>query len=267
MKNDSSIFYDAELKSAKDALIKTNSPAANKAFAETFAKTVNEGNWVLIPVHENDSLFITEHYASLYVAICTSKESTEKTGAAKVYCADINKIIDALYGNPHFTGLVLDPADSPVYVSRKQISGMTNRKDPRAVRKDWGEGIPQYAEDDLLSAEEIQDFGIEVVTEYGFEKEGYHVTDVNPGIGFAPSIVAEKDGKIFFVLVESSILPDMPSIGAKKEQFCSFCHQHGAIPVYAAVGFGAADEARFNASLALYGDGFYSNFKGLEILD
>lgn len=39
-----------------------------------------------------------------------------------------------------------------------------------------------------------------------------------------------------------------------------------AVPCFASVGFGSTDAERFDASLALRGDGYYANFTGLEVL-
>ncbi|NCB42804.1 MAG: hypothetical protein EOM59_09310 [Clostridia bacterium] len=127
-------------------------------------------------------------------------------------------------------------------------------------------GIPKYSQADLMSEQEIHDFGIEIV--FGFLKaEGYAILDVQTEKGIHPSIIANKKGKLYIIEVSTEIAPKMGELpGLLKSQLIEHGAKMNAIPCFASVGIGSCDGKRFEASIALKGDGFYANFTGLEYL-
>ena len=139
---------------------------------------------------------------------------------------------------------------------------MEDRLKPR----DWGNGIPKYKESDLMTDEEIHDFGIEIVANF-LTKEGYKIHVYNPRLGSYPSIVAENEKEVIAVAVKTSIAPQMPEFKIiDKYGLIGYCNSYNTTPCFASVGIGSTDGERFEKSLALVGDSYYANFKGLEYI-
>jgi len=136
-------------------------------------------------------------------------------------------------------------------------------------KKNWGSGIPKYNKNDLMTPEELYDFALDIVAQFEIKAHNcYKPIDCNPSKDSFPSMVVEAKGKLIFILVEADVAPKMPKLSnERKEAFLKHCKKHNAEAFYAAVGFGACDEERFNKSLALRGDAYYANYIGLEPLD
>lgn len=56
---------------------------------------------------------------------------------------------------------------------------------------------------DLLTEEEIHEFGIRIIYDYA-KKEGYEILDVEQRIEKLPQLIIRKDGKTFFVMVKTA---------------------------------------------------------------
>ena len=132
-------------------------------------------------------------------------------------------------------------------------------------KKLWGEGIPEYKEEDLMTERELLDFAMRNVQIFELDKNGYEIISANSQTGVYPNIVVKKDNKLFFILVKVDIAPNMPKLTKMdKKIMLEQSSKFNAIPLFAPVGFGSSDPDRFDASLALRGDGFYCNYVGLE---
>jgi len=132
---------------------------------------------------------------------------------------------------------------------------------------EYGEGIPKYNREQLMTKEEIHGFGIETVVRC-LRGEEYEILNVKTEIGIHPSIICKKDGGLYIIEVASDIAPKNGQVpDMLRKQLKEHAIGMNAVPCVASVGFGACDSDRFNASLALRGDGFYANFTGLEFLD
>ncbi|MDY4788550.1 MAG: hypothetical protein SO253_04500 [Bacilli bacterium] len=128
----------------------------------------------------------------------------------------------------------------------------------------WGKGIPDYNEEDLMTAEDLYHFGIEVVGNY-MVKEGYKIYEVNKDPKGFPSIAAGKDDQLYFVLVYADIAKNIPTLeGFNKYKFLNHSQKFNAIPLFASCSFGSSDPIRFEKGLALKNDGYYCNFTGLQ---
>ena len=249
---------------AKDKMISNPTEENGKAFGEALAEAVRGGEMLYMPSggeagDEGFQLEIRELRGN-YFAVAFTDEEKAKNYQSKGYVkADINTLIDAVYSNPAITGIALDISEAPVFITRKQLTQMTDRKDPRLEIRNWGEGIPEYDEADLMVPQEVQDFAVEVVLNTVMGPEGYNIYEVNTGLGFAPNIVAEKDGKICLVMVDGAVYPAEPVLeDDRKEQFAGYCAASEFKALYAPVVIGACDKERFEKGLALIGDAFYA---------
>jgi len=134
----------------------------------------------------------------------------------------------------------------------------------KGIIKEWGKGIPTYTEKDIMSAEEILDFGIQIIIQYALDN-GYEIDSYNNRLSVYPNIILRKDKKVYGVLVKTGIAPQNPKMTMQnKFDMIKFERRLKAIPLFASVGIGSTDAERFDKSLALIGDGYYANFVGFE---
>ena len=114
-----------------------------------------------------------------------------------------------------------------------------------------------------MTAQEKHAFGIEIVCGC-LQKEGYTILDAVADINTFPSIIARKNGEMFFVATSTDVAPRNGALPEHiKAQLIQHSKKHKAIPCFASVGIGACDSVRFDASLALRNDAYYANYKGL----
>ena len=258
--------------SAKNDMIRENSEENAIAFSEAFADLVNRNENVLIPVHEVSgglSMELNQHYGEMFPVMFSAREkAVVRPDGGKLVETPIQSLIDAVYRNPRLAGIAVDPQDEPVYIKRRQIDGLTCRKDPRLEEKDWGEGVPShYRQTDLLVIEELTDFAMDIVTQVA-ERQGYGIFEAHSSPVYIPNLILEKDGEIYFAVVEAAIAPKMPVLAPQKaEALKEYAKKANAKCLYASVGIGSKDQERFAAGLALCGDHFIINFTGFTAVD
>lgn len=89
----------------------------------------------------------------------------------------------------------------------------------------------------LMSAEEIHAFGIEVVCKY-LQKDGHEIIEINTTPGINPQIVARKDEGLEFIVVRTACYPDKGQIESEQLALQCIAHadRHHAICYFASVG-------------------------------
>lgn len=143
---------------------------------------------------------------------------------------------------------------------------MSNIEQLRGNEK-WGVGVPNYTAQDLMTEEELLDFGIQIVLQYGTKTDGYEIVSVNNKKDCFPNIVLKKGDDTYFVLVKTDEVHCQPVLSDEVRQRISKHAQNlGAIPLFASVGIGACDPERFEKRLMLRNDAFYANFTGFETI-
>jgi len=244
----------------------------NKAFADFFRQMVGNNDQVYTAVKQQASGYsidTCEHTGNVYVIMFSDSSMAQTKDGSKYATIGLSNLIDSCYANPHIMGIVINPYDShPVYMQRKDLQILSGKLDPRLADRDWGKGIPEYTENDLMVAEEAVDFAMEVVAQYGLEPEGFELVESNNGLTAFPNFVVTKNKELYFVAVDVSLAPKMPKLNpdAKKEMV-RLAKEHNAKCLYAPVSFASADEERAAASLALVGDGYIGNFLGFIPLE
>lgn len=120
----------------------------------------------------------------------------------------------------------------------------------------------------LMSAEEIHAFGIEVVCKY-LQKDGHEIIEINTTPGINPQIVARKDEGLEFIVVRTACYPDKGQIESEQLALQCIAHadRHHAICYFASVGIANAQGAtEQEMALPIKGAGFYVAYEGLVIL-
>ena len=259
------------LAEAKRTLTAAPALKTNKAFGDALAAAVKNGEWIAAPVipDERGNRFVIQTNQGLpYVVLFTEEEHYHFEKGMSLMMTDINKIIDSIYESPYLGGFVLDPYTSPLFITREQLSDCICLQYPRRTQRDWGKGIPEYSQTDLMTAHEVQQFVLQIARSFGLIPGGFEVIESTLDPQEAFSFAARKDGQLFFVLVTSSVAPQKASLSPlKKRQLLAFAQKHNAKAIYIPVGIGACDSERFAAGLALVGDAYYSDYHGMyEVL-
>lgn len=256
-----------DLAEAKRALTVNPTLETNKAFGDSLAAAVKNGEWIAVPVipdERGNRLVIQANQGLPYVVFFTDEEHYHFEKGMSLMMTDINKIIDSIYESPHLGGFVLDPYTSPIFITREQLSDCTCRQDPRRTQRDWGKGIPEYSKNDLMTSREVQQFALQIAQGFGLMPGGFEVIEstLDPQEPF--SFAARKGGQLYFVLVTSSVAPQKASLSpTKKQRLLAFAEKHNAKAIYIPVGIGACDSERFAAGLALVGDAYFSDYHGM----
>lgn len=203
-----------------------------------------------------------------FIPIFTDRELIQAKGN-DVIQTSINKLIEPLLQNPKLGGIELNPFVHGFCIETGSLLEMIfgGREYYQLERKDWGKGIPEYSESDVLDEKSLLDFGIEV---FGNYCQRNNILDMfcSNDIDACPNVLIKKDGKLAFVLVETAIAPKMPELSLERRQLLSTRAKHFDFDCYyAAIGFGSSDPERFDKSLALRGDGFLANFEGLQKIE
>ena len=238
----------------------------NKIFADFFRNMVDDNTQVYTTakaINGGYAIDTAEHAGSVYVTMYSDSSKVEKPEGSSTCTIGICNLIDSCYANPHIMGIVINPNEDPVYMQRKDLQILSGKEDPRLADRDWGTGIPEYTDSDLMVAEEALDFAMEIVAEYGLEPQGYELIESNNGLTAFPNFVVRKDGKMYFVSVDVKLAPDIPTL--KKEiipKLIEAAEPYDAGILYAPVSFASADEERAKAGLALVGDEFIGKFLG-----
>ncbi|MCQ2558304.1 MAG: hypothetical protein MJ135_04195 [Oscillospiraceae bacterium] len=253
---------------AKKQMLELNTEESSLAFMQALAEAVNLDQTMLIPTHKAPSgqaIELHQQYGEMYAVCFTSRDYAVIRPEGMLMETGMGKIVDLVYSNPRLAGIVLDPQGAPVYIRRRQIDACSDKKDPRLLPRDWGEGIPVYDQSDRIVIEELMDFAMDIVQQYAVERYGYSIAESHSSPVFLPNLILEKDGQLYYAAVEAAIAPELPRLHPKKlEALKGFAASMDAKCLYAPVGIGSTDTQRFSERLALCGDSFMVNFNGFQ---
>jgi hypothetical protein len=124
---------------------------------------------------------------------------------------------------------------------------------------------------ELMTREEIQDFGVQIVYEE-MARDGYEILGANPSLAMTPQIVARKNGRLCFVVVRTDVYPNKGKLAGDKELFYNLEHaeRNNAVCYFASVGICSSEAAKAGDEKAMgipaKGNGFYVDFDGLKIM-
>lgn len=121
---------------------------------------------------------------------------------------------------------------------------------------------------ELMTEDEIHDFGIEIVFNY-MKEEGFEILAVKTDRSINPQILASKDGQLTHVAVRTACYPEKGAIESEEmaSQLIRYADDKNATCYFASVGIanagGTNDE---EMALPVKGAGFAVAFEGLQIL-
>ena len=122
-----------------------------------------------------------------------------------------------------------------------------------------------------MTREEIHDFGVQVVYEE-MMKAGYEILGADPSPAVTPQIVARKDGRLCFVVVQTDVYPNRGKLADDRELLYNLEHaeRNNALCYFAGVGIcnAAATDAGDETAMGVpvREGGFYVDFDGLKVM-
>jgi hypothetical protein len=260
------LFSPKVFAEAKRKACATRTNESLDEFYKAFAALVEHDTWVNAPTNGNQ-LVIVPFRGGHYIAIYSDMNGRAPGDSKDVISTDINKFIDVLYDNPNLLGIVIDPNKEPLLINRKSIHFHTKRKDPRLQAKDWGPGIPKFNPKDLMTAEELLDFGMDVVIERYISKNGFNVIETHKGTQGFPNFALKKEGVVYLMKVAVGVNNKPVLAEQDKEFYLSSCKRFNAKCLYAPLALISCDDERAANGIALYGDRYYVDFSDVEELN
>lgn len=266
----------AQMKSRIADLRQNSSPENIQRFSDILFSYVSQGVWVpMMGKKTGDKGFMIDYRLSgglAYGAFFTDpSEIKSKKVGFDMLITDINKLIDPVFQNDNFGGIVINPDTDGLFLEKKlllkillhsQYPTQTNAGSPQV---DWGKGIPKYSPADLMTGEELLNFAMHTVLDHECGQNGYSFVSANDNLQVCPNLILQKDGETYFVAVKGYCAEDEPELeDSLKSQLKTLGEKYKARCCYASVGFGSVDNERFSSWLALRGDGFYAKYIGLQ---
>lgn len=254
-----------------EKLKKSQSPAVLAELSHVLRKYVDEGVWVHMPVVQDSKGYqirIKESRGQGYAVMYSCQSEVKAPGDIMV--SDINKLIAPVFANKALAGIVIDPETTGLCLDKGLLLEcilhgylpQTHYREPK--QKDWGAGIPEYSQSDLMTEGELLNFAMEILL--GQTEEFSSMTPISAcdHVSAVPNLIFEDNGQLVFVVVKGYCAQNAPELSEEvRNLLISYHDKFGATCYYAPVGFGSTDPARFSAWLALHGDGFYAKYTGL----
>ena len=111
-----------------------------------------------------------------------------------------------------------------------------------------------YPCSEMLTRNELDDIAGRNLCQW-LSNNGFKIESTNFTRDTVQNVIATKDGQQVFVLLSAEIAPETPSFRPTDlDSLYNAAKEAGAIPYYASVSMGSADNAHFNAGVIMYGD-------------
>ena len=255
-----------------DKLKKSQGPAVMAELSKVLKSYVDKGTWVPMPTIDDPKgyrLRIVEARGKPYAAMYS--DQTEIKARGSIVMTDINKLLEPVFENPEIAGIIIDPETTSLCIDKgfflKCIlhGYLPETHNGGCPQKDWGIGIPQYTKSDLMTEGEMLNFAMHTVLDNEEALSSMTPVSACDHLDAVPNLIFEDNGQFVFVVVKGYCAEKAPVLSDEVRSLLkSYQERYGATCYYAPVGFrSATDLIRFNACLALKGDGFYSKYEGL----
>lgn len=270
------VAVHSELYNVVDSLKKSQGPTAMRELSKVLRKYVTEGTWIPMPTIQDSKgyrLRIIESRGNAYAAMYS--DNSEVKVAGSIVMTDINKLLDPVFENPEIAGVVIDPDTTSLCLDKGFLlkcilhGYLPEQNNAGSPQKDRGVGIPKYTETDVMSKGEMLNFAMHTVLDNEEALNSYTPVSACDHPDAIPNLIFESNGRFIFVVVTGYCAEETPELSADtRKLLAEYEKRFNAKCFYAPVGFrSATDMARFNACLALKGDGFYAKYEGLEAID
>ena len=267
----------SELNIAVNRLAADQSAENRFEFSRVLKSYVDGGVWIYMPGQssgEGFSIKVLEARGKRFAVMFSDQSETGGMDMNEVCLTDINRLLDQVFSDPGLDGIVIDPFTAKLCMEKHFLlrcilhgtypAGKSGGAEPR----NWGDGVPEYSEDDLMTPAEIQNFAIHSVIEHDDSlRKGYTFVSACDWPGAMPSMILEKEGAFSFIYIKGYAAAEEPGLtDAEKEALAKLGEKYNASCYWAPVGFFSAEPDRFAAGLALRGDGFFCRYEGLRKL-
>lgn len=267
----------SELTTAIERLASDPSVANQISFAKLLTSYVENDVWVPMPISEDENGYkfkIIQSRGKHYAAMCSDNTHIKKDADFNVAVTDINKLIDSVFQNQHINGIVINPYTTCLCLEKEYLLRcLIHAKYPAQNNsgcppKNWGEGIPLYNDNDLMTAGELQNFALHAVLDNDKDiANNYSFVSACDHPSAIPNLILQSRNGFAFIYVKGYTSQTEPSLTEdEREKMLSLAEKYNAEAYLATVGFLSTDPSRFAAELALKGDGFYCKYEGLKII-
>ena len=180
------------------------------------------------------------------------------------YCQDFHSglLLQALWKRIFRLGRFGRTIQASSLVLGRESQPTMHRQNARPANKSLHAAHPP-----LMTPDEIHDFGIEIVAKDA-GKIGYKIISINNRLGHDPQIVAEKNGKTFYVLVRTACYPNKGKLNdeALGILFDKANSQNAGL-LFASVGIAdAKGKTDTEMGQCVRGAGFYVSYQGMQHL-
>ncbi|MBQ5956286.1 MAG: hypothetical protein IJL46_01810 [Clostridia bacterium] len=265
----------SELRIAVQNLLSSQSPDNMRGFAKVLKSYIDDGTWIHMPCKKYEKGFrmrIVDSRGKHFAALYSDASEIRNKGKDDIVLTDINKLIEPVFQNTDIDGIVIDPDTTSLCLEKHFLlkcilhGSYPEVDNGSSPQKDWGAGIPKYTKDDLMTAGEIQNFAMHTVIDYDQAlQQRYRLISGCDYPGAMPSLIFGNDKTYLFIYIKGYTTMEEPTLSdAERSELLSMCEKYNAKGYWAPVGFLSTDPARFEANLALKGDGFYCKYQGLR---
>ena len=265
----------SELNIPVNRLAKEQSPENRIEFSKVLRSYVDRNVWVYMPGRSSGEGFtikVLEARGKRFAAMFSDQSEAAGMDMNDVCLTDINRLLDQVFTDPGLSGIVIDPFTAKLcmekhFLLRCILHGTYPACNSAGTEpKNWGDGIHEYAQNDVMTLDEILNFAIHSVIEHDDSlKKGYTFVSACDYPGAMPTLILEKDGAFSFIYIKGYVASEEPELADdERDALVRLGEKYNAACYWAPVGFFSVEPDRFAAGLALRGDGFFCHYEGLR---
>ena len=197
-----------EFSQAISELMKYNNMESQKKVFDIFRTYVEEGKWLFSSGNVNDgntSVLTIQEKGKYYIPVYTDGEYVKNNNS--VIQTDVNKYIESLYSTKEISGLVINPGSQNLYMEKEYIlkillhDKFAKQNNAGSPQKNWGVGIPEYKDSDLMTKGQMLNFAMHVVHDYDLKDSNLIPISYCDNTSSPINYIIKKDGDIFFIVV------------------------------------------------------------------
>lgn len=255
---------------------KQNTEENQRNLFAVLRKYIEEGKWLFsnCEIKDGNTMVSTiQDNGKYYIPIYTEDKKL-KCKCGSVVQTDINKYIESLYATTEISGLVFNPGSQNFCLDKEYLikiilhDKFLRENNAGSPQKNWGNGIPEYNDCDLMTKGQLLNFAMHIVHDYDLKNSELVPISYCDSINAHVNYIMKKDNQIVFIVVYPYAFPNEPVFNpGTKRIVMDLCKKFNAKCMFAPVGLFSCDEERAAAGILLKGDGFYVNYTGMELVE